>query len=183
MTGSVLIFPFLGLKGGLENPWSVCLQSNECPLCCLRQYKGHTLEVWRIVLFMTWIQQQLPCGKPPLTGTSSPCLADPKGGQIVVPYFYNNLCVLSSCKNCPDVPCSESDDGPGWDDDHQLVGFQTSPVFTPKLHPISSWRSIFSQGRVVHYISCWRFCNTCILHEWVANPLHNPQPGGSRYIL
>ena len=54
-------------------------------------------------------------GKPPLTETCPPCLIDSKDGQIVVPHFCSNLCGLSSFTHGPDVPCSESYGGPGWD--------------------------------------------------------------------
>ena len=86
----------------------MCLPSIEYPLCCLRQHQGHTLGVWCIVFFMTSIQQQLPCGKPSLTGTCPPCLTDSKDGQNVVSHFSSNLCGLSSFKHRTDMPCSES---------------------------------------------------------------------------
>ena len=83
-------------------------------------------------------------------------LIDFEDGHSVVPLFCIHLRGLSSSKRRLDVPCSDGNGGPGGDDDHRRLGFQTNPAFTPELPPASIWRSISFQVRDILFILCWR---------------------------
>ena len=120
--------------------------------------------------------QQLPWGKPWMTGTCPPHLTDSKDNQVVILYFWSNLCGLSIFPNTVltfHVPMV------------MVVLPETMPIGSwvskwTRLHPVSSSRSIFSRGRDVLADVC---VTLEILHEWVVNTLHNLKPGGPRCIL